>query len=131
MCLRERCLCRFVIVYKCYNRWELYHPVVEKWATCYKCQGLEVRPRKSKVVNQTNQIKEFAVKSKCDFCGGYDYTKEMLRDEFPNTRELLSQNKFQFCKYRSCSEIFAKYILHDPMKPCLITPHIFRKTTLF
>jgi hypothetical protein len=127
MCLIEWCACSFAIRYKCYNRWELYHPVDKKKITCYKCKGLEVRPRRKIVFPQDVPIKETGLKSKCDFCGSFDYLKEMLREEFTNKREFLRQEKFMFCKYSSCSEVFGKYLLHDPINPCLITPYVFRK----
>jgi hypothetical protein len=103
----------------------MQHPVDKKKITCYKCKGLEVRPRRVIVV--ARPLKETGLKSKCDFCGSFDYLKEMLREEFANKREFLNQEKFMFCKYSSCVELFGKYLLHDPIKPCLITPYVFRK----
>jgi hypothetical protein len=93
-----------------------------------------MKPRRSTFVKKAmaegmvvfEDSRKYDVRGKCALCGGFGSVIEKSREDFP-TRELICQEMFLFCKYNRCSEVFGKYVLHDPLKPCLITPSVFKK----
>jgi hypothetical protein len=135
MCWKERCICRRSFLHKCRFRDFPDHEVEKRTGTCYRCLGLKKRPPVPRSLDPPNFYWEFPtpelqngeLRGKCDLCGGFGITIEKRRDEFLATREFLTSETFRFCKDKRCSILFEKYIRHDPISPCLITPYIFKK----
>jgi hypothetical protein len=144
MCVNEMCKVCFRVVRWCKyaDRSITYHKICKNISfslrvavTCYSCLGYPIRPVRTAFVKQAmiagirifEDPHKFDVLGICDFCGGFEYITEKCREDFSNIWEIPSQEKFLFCKYTRCSDLFQKYLMHNPIKTCLITPYVVKK----
>jgi hypothetical protein len=149
MCLKEICTCKWKVTFKCDGQWKLNHPIEEvKTTTCYKCLLLE-RPRrkikKTNIMAWFDEFKEkhkFDLRGKCSFCGSFGLVDKLSKEDIAKDKDfqiiqvmvfrflnagVIENEWFLFCKDSSCSKLFKKFLLSEPLRSCLITPYRFKK----